>query len=92
MLTRITSEDIKKLSTKRLLEVYRNERFLYSFYSPYESYDSYEEEEEAQEKFVEELKKELDTREHVPNKIEAKKVRQLAAKKNKGGRRSHKKK
>jgi hypothetical protein len=38
------------------------------------------------------IKSVLDTREHIPNKMESKLRRQLAAKKNKGGRRSHKKK
>lgn len=89
---RLTSEQIKNLSTDRLLNIYRNERFIYWFYNPYDDIDDWEEEYEKHLKYVNELKAELDTREHVPRKGGAKTKRQLLAKKYKGGRRSHKKK
>lgn len=38
------------------------------------------------------LKNELNGRENIPNKEQARTTRQIRAKKNKGGRRSHKKK
>ncbi len=89
----LTIEDIKKMHTRQLLSEYRQYRFLTLSHNDhlYGTEDEYYKELAELEEIRFNIKKELDTREHVPNKIETKKIRQLAAKKNKGGRRSHKK-
>ena len=85
MIDYITEDNIKKIHTKRLLQIYRQ----LAINPEYGGYD-WECNEFLDTDRIKMVKKELDTREHVPNKIEAKKLRQEAAKKHKGGRRSHK--
>ena len=77
-------EEFKKMSTRELLRLFKDVRFRNRSNWDDDSNDLLEELE---------LKTELSQREHVEtDKSLTKKKRQLAAKKNKGGRRSHKKK
>ena len=66
----------EKMNTRQLLAEYRGMRFNYTNYDMYEEeyIDNIEEE-------LKIIKTELDTREHIPNKEEAKKIRQENAKK-----------
>jgi hypothetical protein len=84
--------DLKKLYTKQLLKKYRelkNECFELKYHL---CEDELADDVIAMEKEIKLLKKELDGRENILTKPELKEIRQQKAKKNKGGRRSHKKK
>ena len=77
-------EEFKKMSTRELLRLFKDVRFRNRSSWDDDSNDLLEELE---------LKTELSQREHVEtDKSITKKKRQLAAKKNRGGRKSHKKK
>lgn len=70
--------EYKKLYTKQLLKLYRQLR------ARILGFDYWEDDENVLEELTEqirEVKNELDTREHVPNKVEARKIRQEKAKK-----------
>lgn len=84
--------DLKVVHTKVLLKLYRNLKAERSEFINYMC-----EEDEIDEatlaqltKHLKAMKKELDGRENILTKQEKKAKRQLLAKKNKGGRRSHK--
>ena len=63
-------DEFKNMNTRQLLAQYRECRFEFNS-------DLYDEEYiEIHEQEMTEMKAELDTREHIPNKIEAKKIRQ----------------
>ena len=64
-----------KMNTRELLALYRRTKQHLSFSDMYE-----EEHIEEIEKEIAAMKKELNTREHIPNKAEAKKIRQEKAK------------
>jgi hypothetical protein len=73
---KILKAEYEKMYTKQLLARYRSIRFNYC------NWDMYEPEEISQtEMELDIIKTILDTREHVPNKQEAKKIRQENAKK-----------
>lgn len=65
-----------KMNTRELLALYRRTKQHLSFGDMFE--DEYIEEIEKE---ISAMKKELKTREHIPNKAEAKKIRQEKAKK-----------
>ena len=67
--------EYKKMNTRHLLDKYRFTKLNLSFSDMYE-----EEYIEEIEKEIAAMKKELNTREHIPNKAEAKKIRQEKAK------------
>jgi len=69
-------KDIKKMNTRELLATYRRTKQHLSYGDMFE--DEYIEEIEKE---IVSMKRELKTREHVPNKLEAKKIRQEKAKK-----------
>lgn len=82
----VVRDEFKKMTTKHLLG-------LRDFYY-YDNYWDNHVEGGAYEKWASEqleIRAELSTREHVPSKKESKVLRRELAKKNKGGRRSHKK-
>ena len=64
-----------EMNTRELLALYRRTRNDLSYSDMYE-----EEHIEEVEKEITAMKKELNTREHIPNKAEAKKIRQEKAK------------
>lgn len=69
-------EEYENMGTRQLLAKYRSIRFNYC------NWDMYEPEDVSHaEKELEIIKKILDKREHIPNKQEAKKIRQEKAKK-----------
>ena len=69
-------KDIKKMNTRELLSLYRRTKQHLSYGDMFE-----EEYIEEVEKEISAMKKELNTREHIPNKAEARKIRQDKAKK-----------
>lgn len=69
-------KDIKKMNTRELLALYRRTKQHLSYGDMFE-----EEYIEEVEKEISAMKKELNTREHIPNKAEARKIRQDKAKK-----------
>ena len=75
----------KKLSTRTLLKL-RDFHYTGSYWS-----DNYEKEFTNWKQEQLEIRAELSTREHIPKKNEIKGRRRYLAKKNRGGRRSHKK-
>ena len=84
--------DYSTLHTKQLLKKYRelkNECWELKYHL---SEDEFNDDVIAMENDIKLLKKELDGRENIKTKPELKAIRQQKAKKNKGGRRSHKKK
>ena len=84
--------DYSKLHTKQLLKKYRELKYGYWEIKYHLSEDEIDDDLIAMEKEIKLLKKELDGRENILTKPELKAIRQQKAKKNKGGRRSHKKK
>ncbi len=62
---------LKKFHTRQLLDIIDHCRACGGIYQPYDMGVYYE---------FEEIKSELDTREHIPNKQEAKRIRQEKAK------------
>ena len=68
-------KDITKMGTRELLALYRRTKNDLSYSDMFE--EEYIEELEME---VSAMKRELNTREHIPNKIEAKKIRQEKAK------------
>ncbi len=70
-------KDIKKMNTRELLAIYRRTKQHLSYGEMFE--DEYIEEVEKE---ISLMKKELKTRENIPNKIEAKLIRQENGKKN----------
>lgn len=83
--------DLKKMHTKTLLRKYREFRYECLEFE-YHLFDDDDEEVIGMKKQLALMKKELDSRENILTKPELKAIRQQKAKKNKGGRRSHKKK
>jgi len=68
-------EELKQIPTKVLLKYLKRSRKCgSSFWSPYDNGVGWT---------TEQLKEELATREHIPNKLETKKLRQQAAKRGK---------
>ena len=68
-------KDLKKMNTRELLAIYRRTKQHLSYGDMFE-----EEYIEEVEKEISTMKRELKTREHIPNKAEAKKIRQEKAK------------
>lgn len=74
-----TPEEIKKLPTRQLLKHYRD---MYRWWHGEEDWDPFAQKHWTQHKgYKKLLKKELDTREHIPNKNESKAIRKARKKK-----------
>lgn len=78
--------DLKKLHTKQVLKLYRQLKAERSEFINYSNCEDDEEDKAYLAQLTEQVqfvKKELNTREHIPTKAEAKKIRQEKAKRKK---------
>jgi len=85
--------ECSKMNTKHLRSLYRQKKQEYlelQYHTNIVEPDN--EELKVLARDIQELKNELNGRENIPNKEQARTTRQIRAKKHKGGRRGHKKK